>query len=72
MINSSLAAAGSTDPCLRQRIGAELEQIVSFASEHARRLAIVPWMTEEPVGPGRLLALARGRTAGEQPSSAAT
>ena len=27
VINSSLAAAGSTDPCLKQRVAAELEQI---------------------------------------------
>ncbi|MDI1484603.1 arsenical pump-driving ATPase [Polyangium sp. y55x31] len=59
VINSSLAAAGSTDPCLAQRIAAELEQIRVVREQHAQRLAIVPWMTEEPVGPTRLLALAR-------------
>jgi arsenite-transporting ATPase len=60
VINSSLAATGSVDPCLRQRIAAELEQIQVVRERHARRVAIVPWMTEEPVGPARLLALARG------------
>ncbi|MGB8222069.1 MAG: ArsA-related P-loop ATPase, partial [Polyangiales bacterium] len=59
LINSSLAASGSTDPCLQQRIAAELEQIEVVRQRHANRLAIVPWMTEEPVGPARLLALAR-------------
>ena len=59
VINSSLAAAGSTDPCLKQRIAAELEQIDLVRNRHARRVAIVPWTTEEPVGPARLLALAR-------------
>ena len=62
VINSSLAAAGSADPCLKQRIAAELEQIVLVRERHARKIAIVPWMTEEPVGPARLLALARNRT----------
>jgi arsenite-transporting ATPase len=60
VINSSLAAAGSTDPCLKQRVAAELEQIEAVRGRHARRVAIVPWATEEPVGPARLLALARG------------
>ena len=63
VINSSLAAAGSTDPCLKQRVAAELEQIDVVRERHAHRIAIVPWMTEEPVGPARLLALARRRGA---------
>jgi arsenite-transporting ATPase len=60
VINSSLAAAGSGDPCLKQRVAAELEQIEVVRTRHAKRVAIVPWMTAEPVGPTRLLALARG------------
>jgi arsenite/tail-anchored protein-transporting ATPase len=60
VINSSLAATGSSDPCLVERIAAELEQIDLVRDRHAQRLAIVPWMPEEPVGPARLLALARG------------
>jgi arsenite-transporting ATPase len=63
IINSSLAAAGSADPCLEQRIAAELEQIEIVRARHARRIAIVPWLTEEPVGPTRLLALAGHREA---------
>jgi arsenite/tail-anchored protein-transporting ATPase len=66
VINSSLAATGSTDPCLKQRIAAELEQIELVRQQHAQRIAIVPWMTEEPVGPARLLALARGTSTTEQ------
>ena len=58
VINSSLAVTGSTDPCLTQRIAAELEQIHVVREQHAHRIAIVPWMTEEPIGPTRLLALA--------------
>jgi len=63
VINSSLAARGSTDPCLKQRITAELEQIGRVRGQYASRVAIVPWVIEEPVGPERLLALARGRSA---------
>lgn len=66
VINSSLAATGSVDPCLKQRIAAELEQIQVVRERHARRVAIVPWMREEPVGPARLLALARGSEASPQ------
>jgi arsenite/tail-anchored protein-transporting ATPase len=61
VVNSSLAATGSMDPCLRQRIASELEQIDLVRERHARRVAIVPWVTEEPVGAERLLALARTR-----------
>jgi len=60
VINSSLAAAGTTDPCLKLRVEAELEQIENVRVHHTARVAIVPWMVEEPVGPTRLLALARG------------
>jgi len=61
VINSSLAVAGSTDPCLGQRIAGELVQIERVRREHAKRLAVVPWLVEEPVGVTRLLELVRGR-----------
>ena len=63
VINSSLAATGSADPCLHQRIAAELEQIEAVRQRHAKIVAIVPWVAEGPVGPTRLLALARGTRA---------
>lgn len=59
VINASLAATGTNDPCLGQRVAAELEQIETVRTRHARRVAIVPWLTEEPVGLAALLALAR-------------
>jgi arsenite-transporting ATPase len=65
VINSSFAAAGSRDPLLRQRIAGELRQIGVVRERHARRLAVVPWFTEEPVGLSRLLALVND---GEAPS----
>ena len=58
VINGSLAAAGSNDPLLQQRIRAELTQIATVRARHARRVAIVPWQLEEPVGPDRLRRLA--------------
>jgi arsenite-transporting ATPase len=58
IINSSLAAAGSTDPLLRQRIAGELTQIAAVQSRHAKRAVIVPWQIEEPIGPERLHRLA--------------
>jgi len=61
IINSSLAAAGSRDPLLQRRISAELAQIDAVQHQHAQRVCIVPWMTSEPVGPERLLQLARAR-----------
>jgi len=61
VINSSLAAAGSRDPVLRQRIVGELEQIATVQTQHAKRVAIVPWQTEEPVGVERLRRLAGAR-----------
>jgi arsenite/tail-anchored protein-transporting ATPase len=59
IINSSLAAAGSTDPLLQQRIQGERAQIAAVERDHARRVVIVPWQTEEPVGVERLRRLAR-------------
>ena len=58
IINSSLAAAGSADPLLRQRIAGELTQIATVQDRHARRVVIVPWQIQEPVGPERLHQLA--------------
>lgn len=58
IINSSLAAAGSSDPVLRRRIAGELEQIAAVQTQHAKRVAIVPWQTEAPVGAEHLRRLA--------------
>lgn len=57
VVNGSLAAAGSEDPCLRQRVAGELEQLKVIRERHAKKMAIVPWATEEPVGAARLRAL---------------
>jgi arsenite-transporting ATPase len=70
VVNASLAATGSADPCLRQRIAGELEQIEVVRARHARRVAIVPWAAEEPVGPARLLAIARASASNDAPAMA--
>jgi arsenite-transporting ATPase len=62
VINSSLLAAGPTDPLLRQRAAAELAQIRRVQAQGGPRVAIVPWMTEEPTGPERLRRLVHGVT----------
>jgi arsenite-transporting ATPase len=62
VINSSLAAASPTDPLLRQRAVAELEQIRTVHAQGTRRVVLVPWVTEEPRGPERLQRLAQGVT----------
>jgi arsenite-transporting ATPase len=54
VINSSIAATGSTDPLLQQRIRGELTHIAAVQDHHAKRVAIAPWLLEEPVGPERL------------------
>lgn len=63
IINNSLAVTGATDPLLVDRAAAELEQIREVKQRYANRVVIVPWMTEEPVGPERLQRLAHGKEA---------
>jgi arsenite-transporting ATPase len=61
IINNSLAATGAADPLLVDRAKAELEQVREVERKYANRVVIVPWMTEEPVGPERLQWLAQGK-----------
>lgn len=57
VINASLAASATRDPLLRARIASERRQIARVSAGLARRLAVVAWAAEPPVGPHRLLAL---------------
>ena len=57
IVNSSVAAAHPYSPLLRQRARNELREIDAVATQHARRHAVVPLLTEEPVGVERLRAL---------------
>jgi len=61
VVNASLAAAGPSDPVLLERAAAELEQIEKVRSTLAVRVAIVPWMPEEPRGTAALRRFATGR-----------
>lgn len=58
VINNSVAAAHPASPLLRQRARNELREIEAVATRHAARHAVVPLLSEEPVGVQRLLQLA--------------
>jgi arsenite-transporting ATPase len=58
VINSSLAAASPSDPLLVARASEE-RQHIKRVQENVARVAIIPWLTQEPVGSERLLELAR-------------
>ena len=60
IINTSVAAASSKSPLLRQRAANELHEIDTVASRHAQRYAVVPLLKDEPIGVVRLLELAAG------------
>ncbi len=49
VINSSLLAAGSKDALLAARAEAEREKLAMVESR-AKRVAVVPWLSREPVG----------------------
>ena len=54
VINQSFAESGSRDPLLVARGAGEAPYIREVASKFSKRTAIVPWVTEEPVGPEKL------------------
>jgi arsenite-transporting ATPase len=56
VVNNSLAAAKPRSPFLRGRARNELDRIAQVRDE-AERVAVVPTLVEEPVGPVRLSAL---------------
>jgi arsenite-transporting ATPase len=58
VVNASLAAAGPTDPLLVARAAAEEPHIARVESKNPR-MAVIPWLTEEPIGSRRLLELVR-------------
>jgi arsenite-transporting ATPase len=43
-----------------------MPQIEAVQNEHAERIALAPWMSNEPTGPERLRDLAAGRMGVEQ------
>jgi arsenite-transporting ATPase len=58
VINGSLAAAQPRDPVLRARAAAEIAQIRKVKELLAKRVALIPFQAEEPVGIERLNSLA--------------
>lgn len=58
VINGSLAAAQPSDPILRARAAAEIDQIMKVKDQLARRVALIPFQVEEPAGVERFAALA--------------
>ena len=54
VINQSFAESGSRDPLLVARGRGEVQYIREVVEQYSKRTAIVPWVTEEPVGPERL------------------
>ena len=60
VINGSLAAAQPRDPILRARAAAEISQIRKVKEQLAKRVVLIPFQAEEPVGVERLNSLAAG------------
>ena len=60
IINGTLAAAQPRDTILRARAAAEIKQIKMVMEQHARRVALIPFQVDEPVGVERLAALVAG------------
>jgi arsenite-transporting ATPase len=60
VINSSLSAASPTDPLLVAR-AAEERQHVERVQKSVSRVAIIPWLMQEPTGSVRLLELSRSK-----------
>ncbi len=65
LVNQSLQLAGPRDPLLRARAQRETPYLREVASSRARRLVVVPWLPEEPVGPAALARFFQVDPAGE-------
>ena len=58
VVNRALAGSGASDPLLRQRMAGEAAQIARLKAGLARRLFLLPWQAEAPVGLAALRRLA--------------
>jgi arsenite/tail-anchored protein-transporting ATPase len=67
--NNSRAAAGPTDPLLRRRAAAEVEQVARVATELAAQVFVVPRLADEPRGIDSLRAMIHGSTAASRPAA---
>ena len=57
VLNKSVLAAGTHDPLLAARVAGERRQLERLTAGLARRLFVVPWLAEPPVGAAALSAL---------------
>ena len=57
VINNCAAAAHPGSPLLRQRARNELKEVEAVATHHAHRYAVVPLLSNEPIGVPHLLEL---------------
>jgi arsenite-transporting ATPase len=57
VLNKSVLAAGTRDPLLAARVAGERRQLERLSAGLARRLFVVPWLAEPPVGAAALSAL---------------
>jgi arsenite-transporting ATPase len=62
VVNRSLAVSATTDPLLRKRANHEQKELQRIAGGLAKRFAMLPLMTEEPVGVALLEKLLRAGT----------
>lgn len=67
VINSSLSAASPTDPLLVAR-AAEERQHIDRVQRSVSRVAIIPWLTQEPTGSERLREISRSKTENRVPA----
>jgi arsenite-transporting ATPase len=58
IINRALSGSGASDPLLRRRMAGEAAQIRRIQDGFARRLFLLPWQQEAPVGLAALRCLA--------------
>jgi arsenite-transporting ATPase len=58
VLNRSLAAAAPTDPVLSARAALELAHVERVRRDLSRRVTVLPWLVEPPIGPERLSGLA--------------
>lgn len=68
VINSSLSAASPSDPLVVAR-AAEERQHIERVQKSVSRVAIIPWLTNEPIGSERLLELSRSHPRNELTNS---
>ncbi|RQW29191.1 arsenical pump-driving ATPase [Rhodobacteraceae bacterium CH30] len=58
VINQSIAAAGARSPLLARRAANEAREIDAVLTRHAKQVALLPLLAEEPVGAAALATLA--------------